>query len=190
MKTWRITLTSVVAILALAALVRAADPSGRSTATFMTEVGEQQYAFEFKVGGLRRSPGTAKSDLIGESELQEGKVDGDKISVRGERELSGNAAEDYLLWHDDLGGRDRVHSQRRGPRQREAGGEAREVGPPLGPAIGRLGLTCHIERSVARGRASHSRRGTPPRGRGVVLLPSVRKSHSKDFWRLRTATST
>ena len=79
MKTWRITLTSVVAILALAALVRAADPSGRWTATFTTEVGEQQYTFEFKVKGSTLT-GTAKSNLIGESELLEGKVDGDKIS--------------------------------------------------------------------------------------------------------------
>ena len=60
MKTWRITLTSVVAILALAALVRAADPSGRWTATFMTEVGEQQYTFEFKVKA-RRSPGRPRA---------------------------------------------------------------------------------------------------------------------------------
>lgn len=79
MKTWRITLTSVVAILALAALVRAADPSGRWTATFTTEVGEQQYTFEFKVKGSALT-GTAKSNLLGESELAEGKVDGDKIS--------------------------------------------------------------------------------------------------------------
>ena len=79
MNTWRITLTSVVAILALAALVRAADPSGRWTATFTTEVGEQQYTFEFKVKGSALT-GTAKSNLLGESELQEGKVDGDKIS--------------------------------------------------------------------------------------------------------------
>ena len=79
MKTWRITLTSVVAILALAALLRAADPSGRWTATFTTEVGEQQYTFEFKVKGSALT-GTAKSNLLGESELQEGKVDGNKIS--------------------------------------------------------------------------------------------------------------
>ena len=79
MKTWRITLTSVVAMVALAALVRAADPSGRWTATFTTEVGEQQYTFEFKVKGSALT-GTAKSNLLGESELQEGKVDGDKIS--------------------------------------------------------------------------------------------------------------
>jgi hypothetical protein len=79
MKTWRIALTSVVTLLMLAALVRAADPSGRWTSTFTTEVGEQQYTFEFKVKGSTLT-GTAKSNLLGESELLEGKVDGDKIS--------------------------------------------------------------------------------------------------------------
>jgi hypothetical protein len=79
MKTLRITLTSVVAILALATLVRAADPSGRWTATFTTDVGDQQYTFEFSVKGTTLT-GTAKSNLLGETELQEGKVDGDKIS--------------------------------------------------------------------------------------------------------------
>ena len=79
MTTFRITATAAVLILMLAALVRAADPSGRWTATFTTEVGEQQYTFEFKVKGSALT-GTAKSNMLGESELQEGKVDGDKIS--------------------------------------------------------------------------------------------------------------
>jgi hypothetical protein len=77
MKTWRITL--LVAMLVSAALVRAADPSGRWTSTFTTEVGEQQYTFEFRVKGSTLT-GTAKSNLLRETELQEGKVDGDKIS--------------------------------------------------------------------------------------------------------------
>jgi hypothetical protein len=79
MMTRRITLTSAIAILLCAALVRAADPSGRWTSTFTTEVGEQQYTFEFSVKGSTLT-GKAKSNLLGESELQEGKVDGDKIS--------------------------------------------------------------------------------------------------------------
>jgi hypothetical protein len=69
----------VVVILALAAPVRAADPSGRWTATFTTEVGEQQYTFEFKVMGSTLT-GTAKSNLLGETKLEEGRIDGDKIS--------------------------------------------------------------------------------------------------------------
>ncbi len=79
MTTSRITATAVVVILLLAALVRAADPSGRWTATFTTEVGEQQYTFEFLVKGSTLT-GTAKSNLLGETQLQEGKIDGDKIS--------------------------------------------------------------------------------------------------------------
>ncbi len=79
MKTWRIPLTLVVVLLVIAALVRAADPTGRWTATFTTDVGEQQYTFEFKVMGSTLT-GTAKSNLLGETKLDEGKVDGDKIS--------------------------------------------------------------------------------------------------------------
>jgi hypothetical protein len=66
-------------ILVLAVCVRAADPSGRWTATFTTDVGEQQYTFEFKVMGSTLT-GTAKSNLLGETQLQEGRIDGDKIS--------------------------------------------------------------------------------------------------------------
>jgi hypothetical protein len=77
--TKRVTVAVAVVALATVALVRAADPSGRWTATFMTEVGEQQYTFEFKVKGSTLT-GTAKSNMLGDAELIEGKVDGDKIS--------------------------------------------------------------------------------------------------------------
>ena len=77
--TRRVTVAVAVVALATVALVRAADPSGRWTATFMTEVGEQQYTFEFKVKGSTLT-GTAKSNMLGDAELLEGKVDGDKIS--------------------------------------------------------------------------------------------------------------
>ncbi len=79
MKTWRIAMTVLVVCVVSAALVRAADPSGRWTSTFTTEVGEQQYTFEFTVKGSTLT-GTAKSNMLGESKLEEGKVDGDKIS--------------------------------------------------------------------------------------------------------------
>jgi hypothetical protein len=80
MKTRRITaFLAAMVMLVLATVVRAADPSGRWTASFTTEVGEQQYTFEFRVKGSTLT-GTAKSNLLGDSELQEGKVDGDKIS--------------------------------------------------------------------------------------------------------------
>ena len=79
MKTPRIIVVSVLLLLAFTVFLRAADPSGRWTSTFSTDVGEQQYTFEFKVMGSTLT-GTAKSNLLGETQLQDGKVDGDKIS--------------------------------------------------------------------------------------------------------------
>jgi hypothetical protein len=69
---------ALLVVLALAS-VRAADPSGRWTATFATEVGEQQYTYEFVVTGTTLT-GTAKGNLTGESEIAEGKIDGDTIT--------------------------------------------------------------------------------------------------------------
>jgi hypothetical protein len=74
-------------ILAVAALIvsvafavtRAADVSGRWTASFTTEIGEQQYTYEFVVKGTTLT-GTAKGSLTGQSPIVEGKVDGDTIT--------------------------------------------------------------------------------------------------------------
>jgi hypothetical protein len=59
--------------------LRAADVSGRWTATFNTEIGEQSYTYEFVVKGTVLT-GIAKGNLVGESKITDGKVDGDKIS--------------------------------------------------------------------------------------------------------------
>jgi hypothetical protein len=79
MRTSRIAAAAVVVALIVVGVVRGADPTGRWTSTFMTDVGEQQYTFEFRVKGSSLT-GTAKSNMLGDSELHEGKVDGDKIS--------------------------------------------------------------------------------------------------------------
>jgi hypothetical protein len=68
-----------LAVIASVAVVRAADPTGRWTATFPTEIGEQSYTFEFAVKGTALT-GTIKGSLTGESPVTEGKVDGDKIT--------------------------------------------------------------------------------------------------------------
>ena len=78
MTTRRLLSIALLVVLALTG-VRAADPSGRWTATFATEVGEQQYTYEFVVKGTTLT-GTAKGNLTGESQIAEGKIDGDKIS--------------------------------------------------------------------------------------------------------------
>jgi len=60
-------------------LAYAADVSGTWTASFDTQVGKQTYTYVLKVDGAALT-GTAKSNLIGDSTLSDGKVDGNKIS--------------------------------------------------------------------------------------------------------------
>ena len=62
-----------------ASIVHAADVSGTWTASFDTQVGTQSYTFMLEVEGETLT-GTAKSNLLGDSTLSEGKVDGDTIS--------------------------------------------------------------------------------------------------------------
>ena len=59
--------------------LRAADVTGKWTATFNTELGEQSYTYDFVVKGTVLT-GTAKGNLTGESKISDGKVEGDKIS--------------------------------------------------------------------------------------------------------------
>src|SRR5580698_2389188 len=68
----------VVLALALAGLARAADVSGKWTASFETQIGTQNYTYEFKVDGQKLT-GTAKS-MNGETQITEGKVVGDEIT--------------------------------------------------------------------------------------------------------------
>lgn len=65
--------------LALSAMAFAADPSGKWTSSFDTQIGVQSYTFEFHVEGEALS-GTATSELGGESQLQDGKFSGDTLS--------------------------------------------------------------------------------------------------------------
>ena len=71
---------AVIALVFVAvAGIRAADVTGRWTATFTTDIGEQQYTYEFVVKGSTLT-GTAKGSLTGESPIVEGKVDADTIT--------------------------------------------------------------------------------------------------------------
>jgi hypothetical protein len=71
-------IAAVLAIISLAA-VRAADVTGRWSATFNTDIGEQQYTFEFAVKGSVLT-GTIKGNLTGESPVTDGKVEGETIT--------------------------------------------------------------------------------------------------------------
>ena len=71
-------LSTLLALAMLPLSAFAADISGTWTAAFDTQVGKQEYTYTFKVDGNKLT-GKAKSGN-GESELQDGKVEGDKVS--------------------------------------------------------------------------------------------------------------
>jgi hypothetical protein len=70
----------IIPAAALLAVVAAfgADVTGKWTATFETQIGTQNYTYDFKVDGGKLT-GTAKSQL-GEVQITEGTVNGDDIS--------------------------------------------------------------------------------------------------------------
>jgi hypothetical protein len=74
-----VVLTAVAIVMVWAVAVRAADPSGRWSATFMSQVGEQAYTYEFVVKGTTLT-GTAKGSLTGETKIMDGKIDGDSFT--------------------------------------------------------------------------------------------------------------
>ena len=79
MTTRRAALSVAVVVAVSVALLHAADPTGRWTATFTTDIGEQQYTYDFVVKGTTLT-GKIKGSLTGDSQVTEGKIDGDKIS--------------------------------------------------------------------------------------------------------------
>lgn len=74
-----VVMTAVALAVASSAALRAADPSGRWAATFMSQVGEQVYTYEFIVKGTTLT-GTAKGSLTGETKITDGKIDGDSFT--------------------------------------------------------------------------------------------------------------
>ncbi len=76
--TWNRIALPVAALLLALVPARCADVAGKWTATFDTQIGTQNYTYEFKVDGGKLT-GTAKS-ANGESQLTEGSVNGDDIT--------------------------------------------------------------------------------------------------------------
>jgi len=74
-----VTLTLLVMVTMSAARLLAADVTGHWTAEFETQVGKQSYTFDLVVKGNTLT-GKVKGNLTGESEIQNGKIDGDAIS--------------------------------------------------------------------------------------------------------------
>src|SRR5512141_710109 len=65
-------------VSAFGAFAQSPDISGKWTATFDTQIGEQRYTYDFVVKDSVLT-GTAKSN-IGEATIQDGKVEGDKVT--------------------------------------------------------------------------------------------------------------
>jgi hypothetical protein len=71
----------IVALLLLAPAVALAQGglAGKWTAKFPTQVGDQEYTYDFTVKGTALT-GTMKSNLLGDSKAEDGKIDGQKFT--------------------------------------------------------------------------------------------------------------
>ena len=78
---------AVVVIGFLAHTFAAVDITGKWTATFDTQIGEQKYTYTFQVKGSELT-GTAVSNL-GKAVLKNGKVDGDTVTFVEELDFMG-----------------------------------------------------------------------------------------------------
>ena len=88
-------ISGVLVILIFCSLVGvfAADISGKWTAEFDSQVGQQKYTYEFTVKGTNFA-GKASANIAGtdmESEIVDGKIDGDKISFTENLDYQGMA---------------------------------------------------------------------------------------------------
>ena len=70
---------AVVVMMMSLAWVSAADVTSNWAAKFSTQAGDQEYTYDFVVKGTQLT-GTAKGNLLGESPIADGKVEGDKIT--------------------------------------------------------------------------------------------------------------
>ncbi len=87
MKVPRLLLGSALAALLLAPAF--ADVTGRWTAAIDTQIGVQNYTYDFKVDGEKLT-GRAKSDF-GDTEIAEGTVKGDEVSFVENLDFQGQA---------------------------------------------------------------------------------------------------
>ena len=71
------------------ARVLAADITGTWKASFETQIGQQNYTYQFVVKGTSLT-GKIQSEMGGASEIQQGKVEGDKVSFVEMFKFEGN----------------------------------------------------------------------------------------------------
>lgn len=78
MKNRRALLVTLLLVLVSLVPIRAADITGKWTASFDTQIGKQEYTYDFVVKESKLT-GKMKSNL-GESDVLDGKVDGAKVT--------------------------------------------------------------------------------------------------------------
>ena len=79
MTTRRTFIAAAMLMLSSLAVAQAPDITGKWTAKFETQVGEQEYIYEFVVKGTTLT-GTATGNLLGKSQIADGKIEGGKIT--------------------------------------------------------------------------------------------------------------
>ena len=75
----RLLLAMLIACLGVAVAHGADDITGKWTATFDTPIGQMTYTYDF-VAKDGKLTGKIQSSMFGESEVHEGKVDGEKVT--------------------------------------------------------------------------------------------------------------
>jgi len=140
------TMKTFTLCLCAAAVALAADPSGKWEATTQTPRGEMTMTFNLEADGDKLT-GTVGNEMMGESEIQDGKISGDEIRFkqvmqRGDRTMT-------IEWHGVLKG-DELELTRnfaggqgegrgpgaRGPRPEGQGGPGGGRGPGMrGPLV-------------------------------------------------------
>ena len=83
------TLATIITSLVLPLSLYAADISGTWTATFDTQIGQQNYTYEFKATGTELT-GSVKSGN-GEATIEDGKIAGDDVSFTEHMTYQGTA---------------------------------------------------------------------------------------------------
>lgn len=106
-------LGTLIALTLLPLAAHAADISGTWTSSFDTQIGKQEYTYTFKVEGAKLT-GNAKSAAGGETPIQDGKVEGDKVSFVENFSFQGNdlkitytgtvVSADEIKFHRDVSG--------------------------------------------------------------------------------------
>ena len=145
MITRRIFSLSVMAAAAGTRVLRAAGVDGKWEASIESPMGAMAMTFDLKSDGEKLT-GSVGNEMMGESEIQDGKISGDEVSFvqvmkRGDREMKfkyeGKLAGDELelTRSMDGGGRGPGGGGERGPR----GGGRPGGGGPGGPGGGRGG---------------------------------------------------